>query len=164
MSKAPSVAPLDVRQRMLIFIKMRDRAFVREVAHHFRISHEGARKQLVHMERDGWLTRTPSLDGVGRPKDSYAVALEGDRQFPKAYDKLSIGMLSGMREGPTTLRQTLASLSQKQVEAWRPKLEGKSTREKLELLRDLYGEGDPFTSMEYGEHEALFVERNCPVS
>ena len=95
-------------------------------------------------------------------KDAYTVALTGDRHLPKAYDKLSIGMLSSLREGPTTLRQTLASLAQKQVELWKPRLEGKSTREKLDLLRDLYGEEDPFTSLEYGEHEAVLIERNCP--
>ncbi len=161
-SNAVSSASPDIRHRMLVFIKTRDRAFVQEVARHFDISHEGARKQLVHMEQSGWLARSQSLDGVGRPKDSYAVTLTGDRQLPKSYDQLSIGVLSNLREGPATLRQTLASLARKQIEAWKPKLEGKSPREKLESLRELYGEGDPFTSVEYGEHEALLIERNCP--
>src|SRR4051812_20104902 len=127
----------DVRGKILAFIKSRDKALVQEVARHFRISHEGARKQLVHLEKEGWIFRKPSGEGVGRPRDVYAVTEAGEHQLPKAYDKLSLAMLSTLKEGAAGLRQTLAALAKKQVEAWKPRLKGKSLPEKMEALRHL---------------------------
>jgi predicted ArsR family transcriptional regulator len=151
-----------MRPKILVFIKTQDGAFVRDVAAHFGITHEGARKQLVRMEADGWLARRPSLEGVGRPKDGYTVAPAGEQLLPKAYDKLSLAMLSQLREGPAGLRETLAGLARRQIEAWSPKLEGKDTRGKLEALSEIYAEEDPFVSLEISEKEARLTERNCP--
>jgi predicted ArsR family transcriptional regulator len=142
-----------MRRDILVFIKTRDIAFVRDVAEHFGLTHEGARKQLVRMEEEGWLERKPSLDGVGRPRDAYSVTAAGDAWLPKAYDKLATLLMS---------RETLAELARGQVEAWKPKLEGKALPEKLQALRELYVEADPFTSLEISEKEARFTERNCP--
>ena len=87
----------DIRHRMLGFIKAHDGAFVQEVALHFDMTHEGARKQMVRMEQDGWLLRRPATDGVGRPRDAYAVTAEADHLLPKAYDKLSAAMIAHLR-------------------------------------------------------------------
>lgn len=160
----------DMRRKMLAFIKASDGVFVRDVAGHFRTTHEGARKQLVRLEEEGLLQRKPSLDplagpgepGVGRPKDHYTATAAADALLPKAYDKLSAAIVAHMQEGPTSLRDTLAALARAQVEAWRPRLEGKPLAEKLLALRALYAENDPFASVETRDGETFLVERNCP--
>jgi predicted ArsR family transcriptional regulator len=151
-----------MRERILTFIKERDRAYVHEVARHFRIGHEGARKQLVRMEEDGWVIRNPVGDKVGRPRDSYSVTLAGDRLLPKAYDKLSIEILSALGRGAENPRRLLAEIAERQVAAWKPRLEGKSSGQKLELLKEIYAPGDRFVSVESREGNALLIERNCP--
>jgi predicted ArsR family transcriptional regulator len=156
------VPEADPRARILAFVKTRDGAFVRDVAEHFQTTHEGARKHLIRMEEDGWLERRPVSEGVGRPRDVYAVTAAGDRLLPKAYDTLSLAMLAGLREGPAGVREMLAGLARRQVEAWKPRLQGKPVPEKLEALRALYAEQDPFVSLEISEREARFTERNCP--
>src|SRR5437016_4439519 len=71
----------DLRLRILKFIKLGGRIQIGEVAKHLRITHEGARKHLILMEKQGWVARneqvTPSTD-IGRPKESFSVTAEGD--------------------------------------------------------------------------------------
>jgi predicted ArsR family transcriptional regulator len=170
----------DVRQAILRFIKMRGRAQVKEVAKHLRITHEGARKHLIQMEDKGWVVRVPETDqaSAGRPKDFYSVGPEGDKTFPKAYDSLSLAILEGLRgqsgsgasgadvadgaNGGGGAGKLLAALAAAQVKAWAPKLEGKTDLEKLEALKGLYLESDPFATVETRGGDFLLIERNCP--
>ncbi|MDB5104338.1 MAG: putative transcriptional regulator [Fibrobacteres bacterium] len=156
----------DIRQQILRFLKTRGQSEVRDVARHFRISHEGARKQLVRMEAGGLVTRTPEVgqEAAGRPKDFYTVTAAGDQSFPKAYDRLSMAILEGLRResGGKGAGRILSALAQAQVEAWAPKLEGKTLKEKLDALKGLYMEADPFATVESRDGDFLLIERNCP--
>ena len=64
--------------------------------------------------------------------------------------------------GPGGLRQVLASLTEKRVRAWLPRLEGKSLAERVEALRGIYLENDPFMETAEADGDLLLVERNCP--
>lgn len=157
----------DIRRRILDFLKSRGQAGIDDVARHFRIGHEGARKQLALMESHGWVTRDAAADGVtgkGRPKAAYRVTAAGDHLLPKAYDRLSIALFSSLagQGGADALRKVLASLADKQVEAWKPALAGLSAKDKLAALRSLYQEDDPFMSVEERDGDLVLVERNCP--
>lgn len=158
----PASAELGIRMRILAFVKARDQAYVPEVAAHFGVTHEGARKQLARLEREGWMESRLVQDGVGRPRHVYHVTAAGDHQLPKAYDRFSLALLARLREGNATLQDTLAALTRDQVAAWKPKLEGKTLPEKLEILRNLYATDDPFTSVEIRDGEIFLTERNCP--
>ncbi len=163
----------DIRQVILRFIKMRGRVQVKDVAKHLRVTHEGARKHLVQMEGKDWVARVPETDqaSAGRPKDFYSVTAEGDKTFPKAYDSLSLAILAGLRgqsateggaDGGGGAGKLLAAMAAAQVKAWAPKLEGKSDREKLEALKGLYLEADPFATVEARNGDYFLIERNCP--
>ena len=163
-TKGPKV---DIRRRILEFLKTRGQAGIEDVAGHFRIGHEGARKQLNQMEVYGWVARGEAAEaasGKGRPKAVYRVSEAGEHLFPKAYDRLSIALFTSLAEqgNPETLRKVLASLADKQVEAWKPVLAGKSPKEKLKALQSLYQEDDPFMSVEERNGDLVLVERNCP--
>jgi predicted ArsR family transcriptional regulator len=167
--KKPEEGRPDIRRRILEFLKSRGRASIDEVADRFRIGHEGARKQLNLMEGHGWVERAGDAPensgrGRGRPRMLYRVSPAGEHVFPKAYDRLSMALFTSLAEQgrPDTLRQVLASLADKQVAAWKPALEGKTPKEKLKALRDLYQEDDPFMSVEERDGDLVLIERNCP--
>jgi predicted ArsR family transcriptional regulator len=173
----------DIRRRILDFLKSRGQAGIDDVARHLRIGHEGARKQLALMESYGWVTRdggagpasagaagsaasgaAEGVTGKGRPKAAYRVTAAGEHLLPKAYDRLSIALFSSLagQGGAETLRKVLASLADRQVEAWKPALAGLSAKDKLAALRSLYQEDDPFMSVEERGGDLVLVERNCP--
>jgi predicted ArsR family transcriptional regulator len=165
-AKPNAAEKTDIRQSILRFLKTHGQSQVGEVAKHFLITHEGARKQLVRMEAHGWVARRPDSgqSSAGRPKDFYSVTASGDQMFPKSYDRLTLAILEALRleTGGKGAGRVLAALAKAQVEAWAPRLEGKPAKEKLEALKSLYLEADPFATVEAKDGDFLLIERNCP--
>ena len=56
----------------------------------------------------------------------------------------------------------LAAISDKQAAKWEPRLRGKSLEERLELLKGLYFEGDPYMTVRKSGGEIRLIESNCP--
>ncbi|HEX5131745.1 MAG TPA: methanogen output domain 1-containing protein [Candidatus Krumholzibacteria bacterium] len=156
----------DTRREILLRIKQSGGSTIAEIAAHLSISDEGARQHLILLERQGWVSRRPqhASDGKsGRPASVYEVSQAGEDFFPKRYADLSIALVDLVREtyGEAAVKNALASITDKWVAEWEPKLRGKTLDERLELLKSYYMEDDPFITIERNGHVAL-VERNCP--
>lgn len=154
------------RRSILSFIKSSGGCTTAEVATHLGITDEGARQHLVYLESHGWITRgtrRPPKRRSGRPTAVYEISPSGDEFFPKRYDDLSVALIETVvsKYGVDALKDALATMTDRQVEAWAPRLRGKTLEERLELLRDYYLKDDPFTTVQRNGHVAL-VERNCP--
>lgn len=157
----------EIRRAILAIVKRRGSATVQELADELRISYEGARQQVVQMHREGWLDRQVERNGprVGRPRSHYRLTPAGDHLFPKHYDALTVELIDALtaRFGAAGLRDVLADLAEARVREWAPRLAGLSLPEKLERLRGIYLEDDPFISVEQTADGApRLVERNCP--
>jgi predicted ArsR family transcriptional regulator len=63
--------------------------------------------------------------------------------------------------GPSALAAALERITDAWVDAWEPRLAGKSLEERLALLKDYYLPNDPFLSIEHNGGVSL-VEHNCP--
>ncbi len=169
-SRTPTAPPNEVseiRRAILGIVKRRGAAAVQELAEELRISYEGARQQVVQMHREGWLEREVDRRApqVGRPRSRYRLTAAGDHLFPKHYDALSVALIDALvaRFGTAGLRGVLAELTEARVREWAPRLAGLSLPEKLERLRGIYLEDDPFISVEQTPGGAFrLVERNCP--
>lgn len=164
-------APLEnlseIRRAILLLIKQERQATIADLAGRLGVSYEAVRQQVVQMEADGWIAAQVARDDeprVGRPTRVYVLTAAGDHLFPKEYDLLTLDLIDtiGEQMGPGALRALLAALTEKRVRAWRPRLEGKSLAERVEALRGIYLEDDPFTEVEEAGGDLLLVERNCP--
>jgi predicted ArsR family transcriptional regulator len=156
----------DTCRGMLLHMKERGGATIAELAAHIGISDEGARQHLLRMERKGWIRRRetrPTGGRAGRPAAVYEVSAAGEAFFPKRYDELSIALADILLEshGRVALNDALEKITDAWVDAWEPRLAGKSLDERLVLLKDYYLPGDPFVSVERNGHVSL-VEHNCP--
>lgn len=156
----------DVRMRVLRLVKARGSCSIGEAASELGFTHEGVRKQMAAMEAGGWVIREAGAETgkPGRPVETYRVTAAGDRLFPKSYDRLSSDLIAGVAAagGPSMMRKVLAALADMQVAAWAPLLQGKTPRKKLERLRGLYLNDDPFMSVEEVDGDLILIERNCP--
>jgi predicted ArsR family transcriptional regulator len=163
---SPIDALSDTCRGMLLCIKERGGATIADLAAHVGISDEGARQHLLRMERKGWVTRRetrPTSGRAGRPAAVYEVSSSGEAFFPKRYDELSIALADVVVEtgGSAALHRALERVSDSWVDAWVPRLAGKSLDQRLALLKDYYLPGDPFITIERNGSVAL-VEHNCP--
>ncbi len=158
----------DFRREILTFLKQQGEVTVQEVADRFGITHEGARRQFLQLEQEGWIVRRTRRDaqrGAGRPTLGFALTPAGDHLFPKHYDVLSLELIDAVLKtsGPYALRTLLDTIAEKQAAKWEPQLRDKSLEERLELLKNLYFEGDPFMSVvKSPDGEIRLIEHNCP--
>jgi len=153
------------RHDILRELKMRGGASHTELAEHFDISREGVRQQMTQLEALGWVRKeTQETQGRGRPASRWILTAEGDEQFPRFYDALTVTLLKTVGEqlGKDGLRNVLASITDQQVNAWQPVLEGKPLKKRMAALRGIYFDKDPFTTVERDRDGAMLVEHNCP--
>src|SRR5690606_14635280 len=117
----------EIRRAILLLIKQEQRATIGQLAAQLGVTYEAVRQQIVQMEADGWVAAEAARDDaprVGRPTRVYMLTTAGEHLFPKEYDLLTVDLLDSVTEqmGPGGLRQVLASLTEKRVRAWLPRL------------------------------------------
>lgn len=157
----------DIRRQILQILKREKGKTIAELAERLGVTYEAARQQIVQLERDGWIAgkiRRTAQRSAGRPISQYTLTMSGDHLFPKSYDRLAIKLVETMAAqfGIEGVKQVLAAVTEEQVRTWEPLLAGKGLEERLDLLRNLYFEGDPFMEIERGSNGIRLIERNCP--
>lgn len=138
-----------------------------DLAEQIGISYEAIRQQMSQLVLEGWVARKLDRGSStpGRPRSLYHLTSAGDHLFPKEYDDLAVALIDAASErlGGEAVRSLLAEVTRRKVEAWEPLLRGRSVEERLEALKDVYLEEDPFTHVERNGDDGLrLVERNCP--
>jgi predicted ArsR family transcriptional regulator len=156
-----------IRSTILSLLKTSGRLTIARLAEAVGVSYEAVRSQIVQLKKEGWiaqhLERDPSA-AAGRPTSSYQLTQAGENRFPKHYDTLAIDLVDAVatRLGMKEARDVLAEVAETRVQRWEPLLRGKTLDERLALLTHIYGEDDPYMSVETRGDETRLVERNCP--
>lgn len=150
-----------------LLLKQKRSASIAAMADELGVTYESLRQQITMMERQGWVRgrvqRTVGSTG-GRPVSHYTLTTAGDHLFAKNYDLLTSRMIEMVAAelGMDALKRVLASITEAEVARWAPRMNGKSLREKLVLLRELYMDDDPFMEVEKTAQGFRLIERNCP--
>jgi predicted ArsR family transcriptional regulator len=155
------------RRAILAYIKSNATATIGQLAKQLGISDEAIRQHVLYLENHGWVSgqaqrREPAR--AGRPVVGYSLTESGEHLFPKRYDELSVLLIDTLVEsyGTAGLEKALRSITDARVQDWETLLAGKPLEQRIEMLRGLYFEADPFTSVEESNGELVLVERNCP--
>ncbi len=166
MAQIPLTNMADMQRRILTILKRHGESSTAQIAERAQVSYEGARQQIKQLEAAGWVRREerPNPTGVGRPLGHYSLSPAGEHLFPKNYDALALDLMDAIGDalGQEGLRQVLSALTDVQVGEWKSRLEDLDLEERLEALRGIYLEEDPFTQVASEDGELQLVERNCP--
>jgi len=153
------------RTAILREIKNRGVASQSELSDALGITREAVRQHLATLEAQGVIEHEslPS-PGRGRPVQGYRVTGSGEHQFPKFYDALSLSLIEAVAEyhGEEGIKLVLQGITDKQVNDWQPQMEGKSLLERMNELKDIYFDDDPYTSVVRDNNGAMLIEHNCP--
>ena len=120
---------------------------------------EAVRQQLLQLQREGWVSNdVPKGDRhrTGRPASVFRLTQTGDHLFPKAYDELASNLLAFTGEDP------LRRLADAKVKAADPSLHDLPLAAKVDALKSLYSNDDPYMSVETTRDGYRLIERNCP--
>jgi predicted ArsR family transcriptional regulator len=154
----------ELGRRLLVRLKHVGHATTAELAVHAGVSYEAARTQLAALESDGFVTHRSERGARGRPARRYSLTPAGDNRFAKRYDELAVELVDAAAGvlGPEALAELLAHLTDERVARWETRLQGLTLNERLEALRDVYLDDDPFTVVETDTGGPRLIERNCP--
>lgn len=140
-------------------LKNRGVATIAQLAGVLQLTGEAVRQQLLQLQREGWVSNdVPKGDRhrTGRPASVFRLTPAGDHLFPKAYDELASNLLAFAGDDP------LQRLTDAKVNAAEPSLRELSLAAKVDALKSLYSNGDPYMSVETTRDGYRLVERNCP--
>lgn len=152
---------------------MKNEGFVSipRIAETLGVTHEAARKHVIALQRSGWIEADCGPDEAkrresvpGRPPVRYCLTAKGDHLFPKKYPELLIGLLDtivaeGGADGATAV---LARFTDERVAELEKRIPARPLKRKMDALREIYSDGDPFADVERRGDDYVVIERNCP--
>lgn len=158
----------DSRRAILHALKRRGASTIAQLAEELQLTGEAVRQQLLQLQREGWveakITRDPERIRTGRPATSYSLTEAGDHLFPKEYDALSVAVIDAVADelGPDAMKRVLSRIYEERVAAAEGPLRDLPLEDRVEALKNLYIDHDPFMDVEKTDGGFRLIERNCP--
>lgn len=157
------------RRALLGEFKQHGPSTISELAQRLEMSGEAVRQQLVQLQREGWVeaiaerVQTTRAD-AGRPPARFRLTSSGDHLFPKSYDALAVMLLDTVAGelGKPAFDKLLAAIAEGRVRDWEPRMRGLSVADRVQALKAVYGDGDPYMEVEKVRGGFRLIERNCP--
>lgn len=157
------------RREIVVTLKQRGPSTTGDLARALRTTTEGMRQQVKQLQAQGLVEQGHARDEMtakgGRPSHLWRLTPAGEHLFPKRYADLATVLIDtvGAELGRAALLRVLDAAVEARVAAWRHRLVGRETlHERLDALRSIYIDGDPWVELVEQDGETLLVERNCP--
>ncbi|HEV2721395.1 MAG TPA: winged helix-turn-helix transcriptional regulator [Thermoanaerobaculia bacterium] len=156
------------RRAILLTLKREGPATIARLADELQLTGEAVRQQLLQLQREGWIeakiAREAERGRTGRPATRYSLTEAGDHLFPKNYDVLNVAVLDAIEHelGPEAALRVLRRVTDERVAAGEGQVRGRPLEERVQALKSLYLEGDPYMAVEPAPDGFYLVERNCP--
>jgi len=155
-----------LRRGIVVAIKQDGPMAIEQLADLLHVTYEAVRQQVRQLQSEGWLSKgEKSRAGKpGRPRSVFSLTSQGDHLFTKNYADLAVEIVDTIASElePEALKKILASLTETRVQRWQPLLAGKTLPERLEALKHIYQQDDPFVVVETNGDGLRLIERNCP--
>lgn len=164
----PRRRPASPREALLAALQRHRPASIDVLAKELRRTPEAVRQALGRLERAGLVCRSPATDeaprGRGRPPEHFTLSPAGEESLPKSYAEMAVALVDAVSSalGPEALEQVLGHVTDVRAAALAPRMAGLGLAERVQELRSIYRDGDPFIDVERIEGGWRITERNCP--
>lgn len=158
----------DSRRAILLTLKREGPSTIARLAEELQLTGEAVRQQLLQLQREGWIeakiAREQERGRTGRPATRYSLTEAGDHLFPKNYDLLNVAVIDAIASelGQDAAVRVLRRVTDERVNAAESTVRGRSLEERVNALKNLYFESDPYMDVEPAADGFYLVERNCP--
>lgn len=152
--------------RMLIFIKMENKATAAQVADEFSMTKEGARQHLIKLESQGLVKSFTRSKGVGRPVTYYTLDEKGLTRFPDAHAQVTVELLKSVKDllGENALDLLISDREQQTYRRYEEKLKNDITLEgRLKKLSQLRSEEGYMAEWKKEGDDYYLIENHCPI-
>lgn len=155
----------DTRQDILKILRERGQADINDLSAALGLSPVTVHYHINVLQRDGLLEVKALRQGVGRPKNVFALRDAAYEKFPQSYHRLSDRLLDLLKSRLTEadIQQLFERIGQDIAAEHATDLNGKSLEKKIETLVGLLGEEGFMSRLEkVGVDQFVLTQYNCP--
>jgi predicted ArsR family transcriptional regulator len=154
------------RGRIVEELRRRKSASAVDLAHHFGLSPNAIRQQLVVLERDGLVLEKSVRRGPTKPTYEFSLTADAEKLFPQNYDKMLGAVLRELRDqyGEEGVAKVFDGISKRTVAKAKERVTAASTEGKAAQLTQVLREGGVIAEYSLIDGGFELREHNCPYS
>ncbi|HEY0177518.1 MAG TPA: MarR family transcriptional regulator [Pedobacter sp.] len=157
---------LPFRERAVELLKTSGPQSLSSLAREFQVTVEGARFQMLRLEKEGMVTSSKTVTGRGRPQQLWSLTSAGQLRFPDMHGALTVKLMEVMKEtlGEQAVSKVINANGDKGTSRYLKELEGITDLEQrlttFVSIRTREGYMAQFIKDEEG---FIFIENHCPI-
>jgi predicted ArsR family transcriptional regulator len=150
------------RPALLDLLKLRGPLNAPALAALLGVNPTAVRQQLAVLQREGLVASAVQRRRVGRPTHLWSLTPKAEALFPQAYGPFALSLLRQIRDmdGDGKVARLFARRTRELLVAYRRRLEGKSTEEKMRELARIRDE-EGYMARAQGR---TLAEHHCPIA
>ncbi|AMP97706.1 Putative transcriptional regulator [Pedobacter cryoconitis] len=136
------------------------------LAREFKVTVEGARFQMLRLEKEGLVTSSKTVTGRGRPQQLWSLTSMGQSRFPDTHAALTVKLMEVMKEllGEGAVSQLITANGEKGTHKYLKELEGVSDLEKrIHSFVSIRTKEGYMAQVIKDEEGFIFIENHCPI-
>lgn len=154
------------RGRIVEELRRRKTASAQDLAHHFELSPNAIRQQLVVLERDGLVVEKSVRRGRTKPTYEFSLTSDGEKLFPQQYDKMLGAVLREVKEqfGEDGVARVFDGIAKRTVAKAKARVNAPDTQGRVAQLAEVLREGGVVAEYSLIDGGYALYEHNCPYS
>ncbi|KIO78084.1 transcriptional regulator [Pedobacter lusitanus] len=136
------------------------------LAREFKVTVEGARFQMLRLEKEGLVTSSKTVTGRGRPQQLWSLTSMGQSRFPDTHAALTVKLMEVMKEmlGEGAVSQLITVNGEKGTNKYLQELEGVVDLEKrIDNFVSIRTKEGYMAQVIKDDEGFIFIENHCPI-
>lgn len=157
----------DTKEILLELIKKFGELTLNDAIEQTELARTTHKEHLIHLERDGYVSRTYVRHGRGRPRLAFRLTEKGKAEFPSQDDKLLLELLQFLKEEDQQvhLQKFFKRFWDKRLKEARHRmnqLSDQSLEKRMEMLKGMLEEEGFMPNVHVEDNRLVIRECNCP--
>lgn len=157
---------LSFRERAVDLLKTSGPQSLSALAIAFEVTVEGARFQMLKLEKEGMVTSSKTVIGRGRPQQIWSLTNAGQSRFPDMHAALTVKLMEVMKEtlGENAVSKVIIANGDRGTSKYLQALEGiTDLEERIESFVAIRS-GEGYMAQLIKDDEGfIFIENHCPI-
>jgi predicted ArsR family transcriptional regulator len=152
------------REKILRTLLAYPESTINDLAEAVGINGISIRHHLTALEADDLVTSSEQRHGVGRPRLIYSLTDKGVEEFPSSYVRLTQRLIEALegKMSPAEVEAFFAEIGASIASQYADKLDGKSTEERLGLLKSILTNEGFIVEWRKDENAYTLTSLSCP--
>ena len=154
------------RERAVELLKTSGPQSLSALAKEFEVTVEGARFQMLRLEKEGIVTSSKTVTGRGRPQQLWSLTSMGQMRFPDTHAALTIKLMEVMKEtlGEQAVSQVIDANGERGTSRYLAVLEGIEDIEQRLTAFVAIRTGEGYMAQFIKDEDGfIFIENHCPI-